>query len=49
MVGVFAATCTNGIYTLQIGTDAGKYDWKLMFIDANAFSPLTCAYGLVFS
>ena len=48
MAGAFATTCINGTYMLHIGNDAAEYDWKLMFIDANAFSPLTCAYGLIF-
>ena len=48
LVGVCQGTCTGGKYTLPVGADADKYEWKLMFVDAGSSAPLTCAYGLEF-
>ena len=49
LAGVFAAKCENGVYTLPIGADAAKYEWKLMFVDAENAAPLTCFYQLDFT
>ena len=49
MVGVFPATCKDGQYTLPVGVDADKYQWKLLFVDALSSAPLTCDYQVLFS
>ena len=48
MVKICCAACVSGRYTLPVGADADKYEWKLMFVDAGTSAPLTCVYGLEF-